>query len=71
VLEGPSLGDPNVHDHMNLPLIVAGGLVKGGRHVAVEKDTPACNLLLSMIQVLGIPQDRFGDSTGPLSTLTA
>jgi hypothetical protein len=71
VLEGPSLGDPNVHDHMNLPLIVAGGLVKGGRHIAVEKDTPACNLLLSMIQVLGIPQDRFGDSTGPLSTLTA
>ncbi|HVW74058.1 MAG TPA: DUF1552 domain-containing protein [Rhizomicrobium sp.] len=71
VLEGPSLGDPNVHDHMNLPLIVAGGLVKGGRHIAVEKDTPACNLLLSMIQMLGIPQDKFGDSTGPLSSLTA
>jgi hypothetical protein len=71
VLEGPSLGDPNVHDHMNLPLILAGGLIKGGRHIAVEKDTPACNLLVSMMQVLGVPQDRFGDSTGPLSMLTA
>jgi len=31
---------PNKHDHRGLPVIVAGGLIKGNRHVEVEKDTP-------------------------------
>ena len=35
LLAGASLADPNRHDHANLPMIVAGGLVKGNRHVAV------------------------------------
>jgi hypothetical protein len=71
VLEGASLGDPNVHDHMSVAAIVAGGLVKGGRHVAVAKETPACNMHLEIMQVLGVPHDTFGDSNGQLSILTA
>jgi hypothetical protein len=69
VLAGSSFGDPNEHDHMDLPVLVAGGGVKGDRHVVVPKHTPMSNLMLSMIHTLGIPLERFGDSTGPLHEL--
>jgi hypothetical protein len=71
VLTGSSLGEPNEHDNMNLPILVAGGGVPGNRHVVVPKHTPMCNLMLSMIHTLGIPLDKIGDSTGPLQALTA
>ncbi len=69
VLRGSAFGDPNEHDHMNLPVIVAGGLVRGGRHVVVEKGTTMSNLLLAALHVLDVPATRFGDSTGPLKDL--
>jgi hypothetical protein len=69
VLAGASLGEPNDHDNMNLPVLVAGGGLPGNRHVVVPKHTPMCNLLLSMIHALGIPLDKLGDSTGPLPAL--
>ncbi|HEX4178135.1 MAG TPA: hypothetical protein VHY57_06835, partial [Rhizomicrobium sp.] len=71
VLAGASLADPNRHDHRALPMIVASGLVKGDRHVTVEKDTPMTNLMLSMMDTLGVHQDKIGDSTGRLSTFAA
>jgi hypothetical protein len=71
LLAGSSFGDPNEHDHMDLPVLVAGGGVVGNRHVVVPKHTPMCNLMLSMIHALGIPTERIGDSTGPLSVLEA
>jgi hypothetical protein len=66
VLAGSSLGEPNEHDHMNLPVLIAGGGLPGNRHIVAPKHTPMCNLMLSMIQELGIPLETFGDSTGPL-----
>jgi hypothetical protein len=71
VLAGSSFGDPNEHDHMDLPVLVAGGGLPGDRHVVVPKHTPMCNLMLSMVHTLGIPLDRIGDSTGPLQELVA
>jgi hypothetical protein len=71
VLAGSSFGEPNEHDHMNLPVIVAGGGVPGNRHLAVPKHTPMCNLMLAMMHAMGIDQRQFGDSTGPLSELMA
>jgi hypothetical protein len=71
VLAGSSLGEPNEHDHMNLPVIVAGGGLPGNRHIVVPKHTPMCNLMLSMIHALGIPLDKIGDSTAPLQAFTA
>ena len=71
VLAGSSLGEPNEHDNMNLPAIVAGASLPGNRHIVVPKNTPMCNLMLSMIHVLGIPLDKMGDSTEPLQALTA
>lgn len=66
VLAGGSLGDPNRHDHMNLPIMVAGGFVKTGQHIRFAKDTPMCNLMVSILGKLEIPVDKIGDSTGAL-----
>lgn len=69
VIRGAAFGDSNEHDFMDLPVIVAGGLVEGGRHLAVDKGTSMSNLLLAGLQLLGVPGKAFGDSTGPLAGL--
>ncbi|MEJ1963166.1 MAG: DUF1552 domain-containing protein [Gammaproteobacteria bacterium] len=71
VLAGAGFGEPNEHDNMNLPVILAGGGLPGNRHLVVPTHTPMCNLMLSMIQSLGIPLEKMGDSTGPLQGLAA
>ena len=70
-MSGAAIGDSNTHNYMDLPITVAGGLIKGGQHIKTAKDTPMANLLLSLMQILGVSVDRFGDSTGPLSQLQA
>src|SRR5262249_17796399 len=50
-LYGSGMGNPNVHDHTNLPIIVAGGAaggMKGGRHIKFDKPTPLANLHLTL-----------------------
>ncbi|HEX4026072.1 MAG TPA: DUF1552 domain-containing protein [Rhizomicrobium sp.] len=71
VMAGASLADPNRHDHRNLPVFVAGGLIKGNRHVMVDKDTPMTNMMLAMMDTLGVQADKLGDSTGRLTTFAA
>jgi hypothetical protein len=70
VLYGSSLSDGNQHNFSPLPIVLAGGAsgrLQGGRHLRFPKDTPMSNLLLSMLDVLGAPQETFGDSTGRLA----
>ena len=70
VLYGSAMSDGNQHNHGPLPIIVAGGAsgrLKGGRHLRNPKDTTMSNLLLAMLDKLGIPTERFGDSTGMLA----
>ncbi|MCX7283531.1 MAG: DUF1552 domain-containing protein, partial [Novosphingobium sp.] len=69
VLRGSAFGDSNDHDFMDLPVILAGGLVQGGRHLQVDKGTPMSNLMLAGLNLLGVPATTFGDSTGPLKGL--
>ncbi|WP_156842142.1 DUF1552 domain-containing protein [Novosphingobium aquimarinum] len=71
VIRGSAFGDSNDHDFMDLPVILAGGLVDGGRHVTVPKDTTMSNLMLEGLQRLDVPTTSFGDSTGPLSVFDA
>ena len=71
VMAGASLADPNNHDHRGLPVILAGGLMKGNRHIIAPKDTPMANLMLSMMDTLGVDCQRIGDSSGRLSTFSA
>jgi len=73
LLYGSSLKDGNRHDHHDLPLILAGrgnGLLRPGRRLRSEKDTPMCNLLLSMANAMGVSTDKFGDSTGVMKGLS-
>jgi hypothetical protein len=67
VLWGSGLSDGNQHNHTDLPIILAGGAsgrLKGGRHITNPKDTAMSNLLLSMLEMLEVPTEHFGDSTG-------
>lgn len=66
VLRGSAFGDPNVHDHMDLPVLVAGGLVQGDAHLRVAPGTTMSNLLLAALHALDVPATSFGDSTGAL-----
>jgi hypothetical protein len=69
---GAAIGDPNVHDHNDLPTLIAGaeGLVRGGRHVRCPKDTPITNLHLALLNYVGAPLEWLGDSTGRLELLS-
>lgn len=71
VLYGSNMGDSNTHDNTNLPILLAGGGLRHGRHLAFSRDqnTPLCNLYVTMLQQLGIETDRFSSSTGTLSGL--
>jgi hypothetical protein len=69
VLYGSSMSNGNQHDHDPLPVILAGGgsgQLKGGRHLQYAPHTPMSNLLLSMLDKLGINQSTHGDSTAKL-----
>lgn len=68
LLAGAGLADPNDHTHRNLPIIVAGGAIKGNRHIDA-KNVPMTNLMLSMLDMLDVPQEKLGDSTGRLTGL--
>ena len=72
ILYGSGIGNPNVHDHVNLPIIVAGGGTagfKGNRHIRYEQPTPLANLHLTLLDKAGVKVDSFGDSTGKLKGL--
>jgi hypothetical protein len=71
-LYGSGMGNPNVHDHTNLPVLVAGGAaggMKGGRHVRFDKVTPLANLHLTLLDKVGVRLDKFADSNGRLDQL--
>jgi hypothetical protein len=73
LLFGGSIKDGNNHNHHNLPLVLAGkagGALRPGRRVRAPKDTPFCNLFVSMLDIMGIGGQKFGDSTGSLKGLS-
>jgi hypothetical protein len=69
ILYGSSMSNGNQHDHGPLPLLLVGGAsgaLEGNRHIIAPAQTPMSNLLLGMLDKLGVHQDSFGDSTGKL-----
>jgi Protein of unknown function (DUF1552) len=66
-LIGSGMGNPDVHDHKNLPAVVAGP--KGGRHVRYANPTPLANVHISLLEGAGVHMDRFADSTGRIGEL--
>jgi len=68
-LYGASLSNPNLHAHYDLPLALvggAGGALEGNRHLVFPPETPMTNLLLAMLDKVGVPTASLGDSTEPL-----
>ncbi len=71
-LYGSGMGNPNVHDHTNLPILVAGGAagrMKGGRHIRYNEPVPLANLHLTMLDKVGVRLDSFQDSRGKIDAL--
>ena len=71
-LYGSGMGDPDAHDHTNLPILVAGGAagkLAGNRHIRYDKPTPLSNLHLTLLNKIGIPLETFSDSTGTVEEL--
>ncbi len=71
VFLGSNLGDGSSHSVKNLPVLLAGGGFRHGRHLAFDplNPPPLCNLYVNMLQRLGIETDQFGSSTGTLNGL--
>ena len=72
ILYGSGMGDPNVHNHVDLPIVVAGGgagRVKGGRHIKYAEPTPLANLHLTLLEKVGVRLDAFADSKGKVEEL--
>jgi hypothetical protein len=70
VLYGSPMGDSNIHNHLRLPVLLLGhanGAVRGNNHLKVADGTPFANVLLTMMNKVGMNMDRIGDSTGMIN----
>ena len=69
ILHGGGISDADQHSHIDLPLVLVGGAggLKGGRILRHPVDTPMNNLLVSMLDRVGVPAEQFGDATGRLN----
>jgi len=71
-LLGSGMGNPDIHDHSNLPIVVASGRntgLKGGRHIRYAEQVPLANLHLTLMDSLGVHLDSFADNSGRLDEL--
>jgi len=73
IVYGAGLQDGNAHLHEDLPTIIAGkggnNYIKTGRRIVARKETPMCNLFVTMMDRMGVHVENFGDSTGRLQGL--
>jgi hypothetical protein len=72
-LYGTGISDSNTHFHDDLPIALIGGKgtgIVGGRYIRHPKGTPLANLYVSLLDKLGFPVEKFGDSNGKLARLT-
>jgi hypothetical protein len=72
IVYGAGLSDGNRHLHEDLPTLIAGragGKFQTGRRIVYRRETPMCNLFVTMMDRMGVPVGHFGDSNGPLEGL--
>jgi len=73
LLYGGGISNSDRHTHGPLPTLVLGGgagSIKGGRHLVYPQDTPLTNLQLTLLQKMGVPVEKLGDSTGQFRELS-
>jgi hypothetical protein len=69
ILYGSGMGDGNLHRHSDLPCLTAGklnGKFETGYHLDYKENTPMANLLVTVLDSVGVPIEKLGDSTGRL-----
>jgi hypothetical protein len=72
ILFGSNMANSDAHNNDPLPqaLIGRGGGIKGNQHLHYPQDSPHANMLATILERAGVPDeefDGFADSTGPLS----
>ena len=73
ILFGSGLSNSDRHTHGPLPTVVAGGgagAIKGGRHIVYPEGTPLTNLHVTLLDKVGVPVEKLGDSTGKFRELS-
>jgi Protein of unknown function (DUF1552) len=73
LLYGGGISNSDRHTHGPLPTLMLGGgtgALKGGRHLVYPDDTPLTNLQLTLLDKLGVPAEKLGDSTGHFNELS-
>ena len=73
LLYGAGMSNSNAHAPVNLPIMIVGGAaggLKGGRHITYPENTPMANLLMAIMDTLGMPMDKVGNSNGTLDVLS-
>lgn len=74
ILYGSGMGNPDVHDHIDLPIVVAGGgagHAAGARHIRYKEPVPLANLHLTLLDRVGVRLDRFADSNGKIDDVAS
>jgi hypothetical protein len=71
ILYGSNLGDANAHSTRNMPTLFAGGRFRHGQYLEFDRQQnyPLPNLFVSMLQRMGIEDERFASSTGTMRGL--
>ncbi len=66
LLYGSNMSNSNMHNNYPLPAAIVGGYgkIKGNQHLKYDNREPLANLLLTVLDRAGIPQDKVGDSSG-------
>ena len=66
IVYGAGMSESHSHGSTNLPILLAGGPGRGGRHLSYDDTTPLANLHMSLLDQMGVPIDSLGDATGRL-----
>jgi len=68
---GSNMSNSDLHNNYPEPNILVGGgngkMKLGGQHIVLPERTPIANLHLTLLQKVGAPREKFGDSTGTIS----
>lgn len=72
IVFGAGISDPDRHNHNDLPVLLAGrggGALTPGRHITLPEEIPLTNLYLSLLDRMGVPAEKIGDSSGMLEVI--
>jgi len=72
ILFGGGISNSDRHTHGPLPTLLLGGgagTLRGGRHLVYPEGTPLTNLQLTLLDKMGVPTEKLGDSTGRFTEL--